>query len=205
MNPTPSTLFATCLDRAPPDKIAIILPEQNIRITYGALRGQVQAVAEQLAAAGVGRGDRVGIALPNGLPMIVSFLAASMAGTAAPLNPGVQGRRVPLLSRGHQRRKVLILPPDGADEARARRRRSRADPRRSTWTQRARSACSGVDRPRQPVAAAGGRRRRAGAAHERQHRPARSACRSRTRNLSISAQQRRAQLRARPPTTCRCA
>jgi hypothetical protein len=28
------------------------------------------------------------MALPNGLPAIVSFLAASMAGTVAPLNPG---------------------------------------------------------------------------------------------------------------------
>ena len=48
----------------------------------------MEAVAEALAAAGVGRGDRVGMALPNGLPTIVAFLAASMAGTAAPLNPG---------------------------------------------------------------------------------------------------------------------
>jgi len=30
---------------------------------------------------------RVAIALPNGLPAIVSFLAAPTAGTAAPLNP----------------------------------------------------------------------------------------------------------------------
>ena len=44
-------------------------------------------MAEQLAASGVNRGDRIGIALPNGLPKIVAFLAASMAGTAAPLNP----------------------------------------------------------------------------------------------------------------------
>ena len=40
-----------------------------------------------------------------------------MAGTAAPLNPGVQGRRVPVLPGRHQRA-VLLLPPDGADEAR---------------------------------------------------------------------------------------
>src|SRR5882762_10582515 len=82
----PSTLL-DLIDTAPADKTAVILPEQNIRVTYGALRAQVQAVAEQLAAAGVGRGDRVASALPNGLPTIVSFLAASIAGTAAPLNP----------------------------------------------------------------------------------------------------------------------
>ena len=33
--------------RVPADKTAIILPEQNIRVTYGALRDQVQAVAER--------------------------------------------------------------------------------------------------------------------------------------------------------------
>ena len=61
----------------PAEQTAVIAPEQNIRITYGALRKQIQAVAEALAASGVTRGDRVGIALPNGLPNIVTFLAAS--------------------------------------------------------------------------------------------------------------------------------
>ena len=76
------------LEPIPAGRIAIVLPEQNIRVTYGALRSQVQAVAGALAAAGVSRNDRVGMALPNGLPTIVAFLAASIAGTAAPLNPG---------------------------------------------------------------------------------------------------------------------
>ena len=83
---TPSTLF-DLIANIPAEKTAFVLPEQNLRISYGNLRSQVQAVAEQLAAAGVGRGDRVATALPNGLPMIVSFLAAGVAGTAAPLNP----------------------------------------------------------------------------------------------------------------------
>ena len=34
-------------------------------------------MAEQLAAAGISRGDRVATSLTNGLPMIVSFLAAA--------------------------------------------------------------------------------------------------------------------------------
>jgi acyl-CoA synthetase (AMP-forming)/AMP-acid ligase II len=82
----PKTLF-DLLAPIPAGTTAIILPEQNIRVTYGALRDQVQAVAAALAAAGITRTDRVGIALPNGLPTIVAFLAASLAGTAAPLNP----------------------------------------------------------------------------------------------------------------------
>jgi acyl-CoA synthetase (AMP-forming)/AMP-acid ligase II len=112
----PYTL-AELIEKAPADKIAIILPEQDIRVSYGALRAQVQAVAEQLAAAGVGRGDRVASALPNGLPAIVSFLAASIAGTAAPLNPAYKEDEFRFYLEDTSA-KVLILPPEGADEAR---------------------------------------------------------------------------------------
>jgi acyl-CoA synthetase (AMP-forming)/AMP-acid ligase II len=112
----PSTLL-DLIETAPADKTAVILPEQNIRVTYGALRAQVQAVAEQLAAAGVGRGDRVASALPNGLPTIVSFLAASITGTAAPLNPAYKEDEFRFYLEDTAA-KVLILPPEGADEAR---------------------------------------------------------------------------------------
>jgi acyl-CoA synthetase (AMP-forming)/AMP-acid ligase II len=112
----PYTL-AELIEKAPADKIAIILPEQDIRVSYGALRAQVQAVAEQLAAAGVGHGERVASALPNGLPAIVSFLAASIAGTAAPLNPAYKEDEFRFYLEDTSA-KVLILPPEGADEAR---------------------------------------------------------------------------------------
>jgi acyl-CoA synthetase (AMP-forming)/AMP-acid ligase II len=101
----------------PADQTAIILPEQNIRITYGGLRRQVEDVAGALAALGIRRGDRVGMALPNGLPTIVAFLAASMAGTAAPLNPGYKEDEFAFYLEDTSA-KVLLLPPDGADEAR---------------------------------------------------------------------------------------
>jgi acyl-CoA synthetase (AMP-forming)/AMP-acid ligase II len=106
-------LFAT----APAGQTAIILPEQNVRISYGELREQVRDVAEALAAFGVTRGDRVGMALPNGLPTIVCFLAASMAGTAAPLNPGYKEDEFRFYLEDTNA-KVLLLPPDGAEEAR---------------------------------------------------------------------------------------
>jgi acyl-CoA synthetase (AMP-forming)/AMP-acid ligase II len=91
------------------DKTALILPESNTRISYGAFRSQVEALAEALAAAGVARGDRVGIALPNGLPMVVSFFAAAMAGTAAPLNPGYKEDEFRFYL-GDTDARVLILP-----------------------------------------------------------------------------------------------
>jgi acyl-CoA synthetase (AMP-forming)/AMP-acid ligase II len=106
-------LFAS----APAGDTAIILPEQNIRVSYGQLRDQVSAFAEALAGAGIRRGDRVGMALPNGLPTIVAFLAASEAGTAAPLNPGYKEEEFRFYLEDTNAR-VLLLPPDGADEAR---------------------------------------------------------------------------------------
>jgi acyl-CoA synthetase (AMP-forming)/AMP-acid ligase II len=97
--------------------IAVIQPEQNIRVSYGDLKRQVQSVAEALAAAGVNRGDRVGLALPNGLANVVTFLAASVAGTAAPLNPAYKEDEFRFYLEDTNA-KVLLLPPDGVDEAR---------------------------------------------------------------------------------------
>src|SRR5688572_22201490 len=102
----------------PADHTAVIAPDHNVRIPYGELRRQIQAVAEALAASGVNRGDRVGIALPNGLPNIVTFLAASLAGTAAPLNPAYKEDEFRFYL-DDTNAKVLLLPPEGLDEARA--------------------------------------------------------------------------------------
>src|SRR5262245_7897890 len=112
----PTTLLGL-LRPIPADQIAIAIPEQNIRVSYGQLRAQVEAFAESLAAIGIGRGDRVGMAFPNGLPAIVCFLAASMAGTAAPLNPGYKEEEFRFYLEDTNA-KVLLLPPDGLDEAR---------------------------------------------------------------------------------------
>jgi acyl-CoA synthetase (AMP-forming)/AMP-acid ligase II len=114
--PTPSTLIEL-LTHGPTEKTAIVLPERNIRISYGALRAHVEAVAEHLAGAGVNRGDRVGMALPNGLPMIVSLLAAAVAGTAAPLNPLYKEDEFRFFLADTDPR-VLILPREGNDAAR---------------------------------------------------------------------------------------
>src|SRR4051812_49592566 len=116
MTSTPSTLL-DLLEHAPADKIAIVIPEQQLKVSYGALRAQVQGLAEQFAALGIRRGDRIGIALPNGLPVVVAFLAASVAGTAAPLNPGYKEEEFRFYLEDTDAR-VLILPPDGAEDAR---------------------------------------------------------------------------------------
>ena len=108
-----STL-ADLFNNTPGDRTAVILPETGIRVTYDSLRDQVMAMASGLRALGIERGDRVATVLPNGLPAIVSFLAASIAGTAAPLNPGYRQDEFSFFLDDTSA-KVLLCPPDGAD------------------------------------------------------------------------------------------
>jgi acyl-CoA synthetase (AMP-forming)/AMP-acid ligase II len=105
------------VDKIPGDRTAIVQPDLNARVSYDELRRQVNDLAEALAAFGIGRGDRVGMAIPNGISTIVTFLAASAAGTAAPLNPGYKEDEFRFYL-DDTNAKVLLLPPDGLEEAR---------------------------------------------------------------------------------------
>jgi acyl-CoA synthetase (AMP-forming)/AMP-acid ligase II len=113
---TPTTLLGL-MSQVPEDQTALVQPEQGIRLSYGSLKQQVQDLAGALAAAGVQRGERVGMALPNGVANVVTFLAASMAGTAAPLNPAYKEDEFRFYLEDTNAR-VLLLPPEGVDEAR---------------------------------------------------------------------------------------
>jgi len=115
-SPTPNTLSGL-LAHADASATAIVLPDHDIRLTYGQLREQVSSLAAALAAAGVRRGDRVGMALPNGLPTIVAFLAAAEVATAAPLNPGYKEDEFKFYLEDTNA-SVLLLPPDGSEAAR---------------------------------------------------------------------------------------
>src|SRR5579863_9424046 len=97
---------------------AIVVPEVGIKVSYDGLRQQVLAMANALASLGIRHGDAVSIALPNGLPAIVSFLAASIAGTAAPLNPAYPYEEF-LFFLGDTDAKVLLCPPVGAEYVRS--------------------------------------------------------------------------------------
>ncbi len=113
---TPNTLLEL-IQISPAERTAIILPEPGHRVTYQSLRDQVVEMANALASIGIQRGDRVATVLPNGLPAIVSFLAASIAGTAAPLNPNYREEEFTFYLEDTGA-KVLLCPPDGAPEAR---------------------------------------------------------------------------------------
>jgi acyl-CoA synthetase (AMP-forming)/AMP-acid ligase II len=112
----PRTLLEV-LDAADGRRSAIILPDSGRRVTYDALRRQVRAMANALRGAGISGGDRVAIALPNGLEAVAAFLAASVAGTAAPLNPGYKFEEFCFYLED-TRAKILIAPPEDLGEAR---------------------------------------------------------------------------------------
>src|SRR5690242_13270895 len=110
--PEPTTLLEI-LNAAPEDAPAIVLPEIGITISYKSLREQVTKMTEALVAIGIRPGDRVATVQPNGLGAIVSFLAASFAGTAAPLNPGYRREEFAFFLEDTNA-KVLLCPPSGA-------------------------------------------------------------------------------------------
>src|SRR5579859_1586353 len=72
--------------RGDPAQPALVIPG-GPTFTYAALRTVVEDAAGRLAGLGIRRGDRVGMSYANGPEAIVLFLAASVAGTASPLNP----------------------------------------------------------------------------------------------------------------------
>ncbi len=106
------------LESGDPSRIAISIAGGGPAVTYDRLRQQVDALAAKLSQLGLGRSDRIAMALPNGLEVIASFLAASTVGTAAPLNPAYTRDEFKfyLEDTGAQ---ALVLPSNGADEARA--------------------------------------------------------------------------------------
>ncbi len=79
---TVDTLLRVGLDDAP----AISAPDRA-PLTHGGLRALAHATTAALNAAGIGRGDRVAIVLPNGPEMAAAFICVAHGVTTAPLNP----------------------------------------------------------------------------------------------------------------------
>src|SRR5579872_2673672 len=68
--------------------LALIEPDNDRRVTYAELRGEVDELAGRLAGWGIGRGDRVSLVVPEGPQFVRALLAVTAVGaTAAPLNP----------------------------------------------------------------------------------------------------------------------
>jgi oxalate---CoA ligase len=115
---TTGSTLRSVLARGPDEATALVAPEGERRWTYGALRSQVAALAGQLADAGIRRGDRVAMVLPNGPEIVAAFLAIVHGGAvAAPLNPAYTQDEFRFFFGDIQPR-ALIVPPGEAEAAR---------------------------------------------------------------------------------------
>ena len=68
-----------------PTATAMLAPS-GVPLTYGAMNALIAQTTAALNAMGIGRGDRVGIVLPNCPEMATAFVAVASSCTAAPLN-----------------------------------------------------------------------------------------------------------------------
>src|SRR5260370_40326380 len=102
--------IATLLDGGEAGRTALVAPEDGQPLTYAQLASRVETLAGRLAAAGVRRGDRVALALPNGPEVVQLLRAIAVAGAAAaPLNPAYTANEV-AFHLGDLEPRLLLLP-----------------------------------------------------------------------------------------------
>jgi len=78
--------LSALLADANPDAPAIGAPDRPW-LSFGGLAAQTRATRDALHSAGIGRGDRVAIVLPNGPEMASAFVTIAQGAVTAPLNP----------------------------------------------------------------------------------------------------------------------
>ena len=110
--------LSTILDRsaaAQPDRTAIRL--DDLSVSYHQLSEAARRVATWLTSAGLVRGDRVGLMMPNIPAFPVAFYGALRAGAVVvPMNPLLKGREVAYYL-GDSGARVLFVTRDFAGEA----------------------------------------------------------------------------------------
>ena len=80
--------LSSLLDGTDPSNPAFVVPEDGQVLTYAQVAARIETLAQRLAGAGVRRGDRVALTLPNGPDFVLLLLAITVLGAAAaPLNP----------------------------------------------------------------------------------------------------------------------
>lgn len=96
--PIPDGTIGMWLDAAAvqaPDGPAIVVPWQDVRWTWGALRDRVEAVAKGLMALGLQAGDRVGICAPNCIEWVLVQLATARLGLVlVSINPAYRSHEL---------------------------------------------------------------------------------------------------------------
>lgn len=92
-----------------PQALALVAPNYPA-LTYQQLQDNVGELVEQLHRFGLGQGDRIAIAMMNGAPMAIAFLAAALCGTAVPLNPKYKLEEFSFYYEDTQAKALITLP-----------------------------------------------------------------------------------------------
>jgi len=78
-----------------PDRDALIVPYQNVRLTYGEFDSNVDALARSLLAIGIDTGDRIGIWSPNNAEwVLIQYAAARIGAILVNLNPAYRTQEI---------------------------------------------------------------------------------------------------------------
>ncbi|WP_246252770.1 acyl--CoA ligase [Allomesorhizobium camelthorni] len=115
MRSEPPLTIREILLRAEAEASAIRAPGKS-PLTYRQLLRHADDVASRLRGMGISRNDKVAIVLPNGPEMAVAFLASTMCGTAAPLNPAYRREEFDFYLNDLQAR-LLIVDGDSTGPA----------------------------------------------------------------------------------------
>ncbi len=78
-------------------------------LSYGGLRMLGAAVTGWLHHAGIGRGDRVAIVLPNGPEMAAAFVTVAQTAVTAPLNPGYREEEFAFYLEDLKARALIVM------------------------------------------------------------------------------------------------
>ncbi|WP_262391860.1 amino acid adenylation domain-containing protein [Nocardiopsis sp. CNR-923] len=106
-------LFAETARRRPD---AVAVADARARMTFAELHDRAQHVARRLGAAGVGRGQTVGVRVGRTNDLAVATLGAAMAGAAfVPLNPDDPEARRSFILADSGASAILTDTPDGTD------------------------------------------------------------------------------------------
>ena len=101
--------LAALLAAGDPASPAFVVPDGGQALTYAQTADRIETLAGRLAAAGVRRGDRVALALPNGPDIVQLLLAITLLGAAAaPLNPAYTDAEFTFFLQDIAPRKFLI-------------------------------------------------------------------------------------------------
>ncbi|MEE6270427.1 non-ribosomal peptide synthetase [Streptomyces diastatochromogenes] len=99
-------------NRHRPQAPAVLCPNAPA-LTYRALHQQAERTARALAAAGIGRGDRIAVALPHGPHAAAAFVTVARTAVVAPLDPAGTAREFDAFFTDMDARAVIVR--QGAD------------------------------------------------------------------------------------------